>query len=79
MCVNLLASNRTALQKDGIIQEMLYEKSPVLLLKPPVLIQMEESQMENCLKDGNSLWEWIYEPTGIQSKSGWRKEVFPNV
>lgn len=70
MCVNLLVGNRTASQKDGIIQETLYERSPALLLKPPVLIQMEEFQMKNCLKIGNSLWEWIYEPTAVQSKSG---------
>ena len=79
MCVNLLAGNRSASQKDGIIQETLYEKYPVLPLKQPVLIQMEECQKKNCLKIGNSLWEWIYEPTGAQSKSGWRKEVSLNV
>ena len=79
MCVNLLSVNRTASQKDGIIQEMLYEKCPVLPLKPPVLIQMEEPQMETYLKIGNSLSEWIYVPTGAQSKSGWRKEAFLNV
>ena len=79
MCVNLLTGNRTASQKDGIIQKTLYEKYLVLPLKPPVLIQMEEFQMKNCLKIGNSLWEWIYEPTGVQSKSGWRKEVSLNV
>ena len=61
MCVNLLAGNRTVSQRGGIIQETLHEKCPVLPLKPPVLIQMEESWMKNCLRNGNSLWEWIYE------------------
>ncbi|BDZ77360.1 hypothetical protein Lac1_15430 [Claveliimonas bilis] len=79
MCVNLLSVNRTAPQKDGIIQETLYAKCPALPLKQPVLIQMEEPQMETYLKIGNSLWEWIYEPTGAQSKSGWRKEASLNV
>lgn len=79
MCVNLLSVNRTASLKDGIIQETLYEKCPVLPLKPPVLIQLEEPKMESCLKIGNRLWEWIFEPTGAQSKSGWRKEVSLNV
>ena len=79
MCVNLPAGNRTASQRDGIIQETLHEKYPVLPLKPPVLIQMEESWMKNCLRNGNSLWEWIYEPTGAQNKSGWEKEVSLNV
>ena len=69
MCVNLLSVNRTASLKDGIIQETLYEKCPVLLLKLPVLIQMEEYQMKNYLKIENSLLEWIYELTAIQSKS----------
>lgn len=78
MCINLLAGNRTASQKDRIIQETFYEKSPVLPLKPPVLIQMEEFQMKICLKIRNSLWEWIYELTGAQNKSGWRKEVSLN-
>ena len=71
--------NKTALQRGEIIQEMLYEKCPVLPLKPPVLIQLEEPKMESCLKIGNRLWEWIFEPTGAQSKSGWRKEVSLNV
>ena len=69
MCVNLVGGNRTASQKGGIIQETLYEKCLVLPLKPPVLIQMEESQMKNCLKNENSLWELIYERIGAQSKS----------
>lgn len=51
-CVNLLVENRIVSQKDGIIQEMLYEKYPVLPLKLPVLIQILEDQMENFLKSG---------------------------
>lgn len=54
-CVNLLVENRIVSQKDGIIQEMLYEKYPVLPLKLPVLIQILEDQMENFLKIGHSL------------------------
>ncbi len=69
MCLNSCAVNKTALQRGEIIQEMLYEKCPVLLLKLPVLIQMEEYQMKNYLKIENSLLEWIYELTAIQSKS----------
>ena len=68
MCVNLLVGNRIASLKDGIIQETLYENCLVLPLKPPVLIQMANSRMGNCLKIGNNLWEWICEQTVAQSQ-----------
>ena len=52
---NRLIQKVDELKKDGIIQEMLYEKYPVLPLKLPVLIQILEDQMENFLKIGHSL------------------------
>jgi len=55
MCVNRLSGNRIVSQKNEIIQEMLYEKYPVLPLRTPVLIQMVEVQMKNHLKIENNL------------------------
>ena len=60
-----MSGNRTASQKDGIIQEMLCGKSPALPLKPPVLIQMEEFWTKNYPKAENNLWRLIYGNTEV--------------
>lgn len=78
MYVNLLTGYRTVLQKGGIIQEMLYRKCLVWPLRLPVLIQRKEHWMKNYPAKENSLWEWIYVQIERQSKSDWRKRVFPN-
>lgn len=60
MYVSRMTGNRTASQKDGITQEMLWGDPPALHLKPPVLIQMAESWTKNYPKTENNLWRLIY-------------------
>lgn len=65
MYVRRMTENKTASQKDGIIQEMPYVKFPALPLQPPVLIQMERFRPKNYPKTENNLWRLIYRNTEV--------------